>query len=67
MPTRLPIEVAYLDLVGSYCRASLTVRAAPSIQLVADFSSNLNRDLGVTVGSRLDVALPPDRLRVFAA
>ena len=67
VPNRLPIEVADLDFVGSFCRASLTVQAAPSIQLIADFSSNLIRDLGVTVGSRLDVALPPDRLRVFAA
>ena len=34
---------------------------------MADFSSNLIRDLGVTVGGTLDVALPPDRLRIFAA
>ena len=67
VPNRLPIEVAHLDFVGSFCRASLTVQAAPSLALNADFSSNLIRDLAVTVGSRLDVALPPDRLRVFAA
>ena len=36
-------------------------------RLTADFSSNLIRDLGVQPGSHLDVALPPDRLRVFAA
>ena len=35
--------------------------------LTADFSSNLIRDLGVERGRKLDVALPPDRLRVFAA
>jgi iron(III) transport system ATP-binding protein len=64
---RLPIEVADLDFVGSFCRASLRARAAPGIELTADFSSNLMRDLGVTAGSQLDVALPPDRLRVFAA
>ena len=28
---------------------------------------NLIRDLGVERGSRLDIALPPDRLQVFAA
>jgi iron(III) transport system ATP-binding protein len=67
VPNRLPIEVADLDFVGSFCRATLKVQAAPSVELVADFSSNLIRDLGVTPGSRLDVALPPDRLRVFAA
>jgi iron(III) transport system ATP-binding protein len=45
----------------------LTVRGAPDVTLTADFSSNLIRDLGVRLGSHLDVALPPDRLRVFAA
>jgi iron(III) transport system ATP-binding protein len=34
--------------------------------VTADFSSNLIRDLGVDVGTKLDIALPPDRLRVFA-
>jgi iron(III) transport system ATP-binding protein len=63
---RVPIEVADLDFVGSFCRANLRVRAEPKLALTADFSSNLIRDLGVQTGSHLDVALPPDRLRVFA-
>jgi iron(III) transport system ATP-binding protein len=63
---RVPIEVAGLDFVGAFCRASLKVRADPKVALTADFSSNLIRDLGVRTGSHLDVALPPDRLRVFA-
>jgi len=64
---RLPIEVADLDFVGAFCRAMLKARAAPDITLTADFSSNLIRDLGVRLGSQLDIALPPDRLKVFAA
>jgi iron(III) transport system ATP-binding protein len=64
---RVPIEVADLDFVGAFCRALLKVRAAPDVTMTADFSSNLIRDLGVQLGSHLDVALPPDRLRVFAA
>ena len=64
---RLPMEVAELDFVGAFCRASLKVRAEPKVALTADFSSNLVRDLGVEPGSHLDIALPPDRLRVFAA
>ncbi|MFO1084559.1 MAG: putative 2-aminoethylphosphonate ABC transporter ATP-binding protein [Reyranellaceae bacterium] len=64
---RVPVEVDELDFVGSFCRATLTVRAAGEVSLVADFSSNLIRDLGVERGTRLDIALPPDRLRVFAA
>ncbi|HTE35032.1 MAG TPA: TOBE domain-containing protein, partial [Reyranella sp.] len=61
---RVPVEVAELDFVGAFCRASLL---AGDVTLMADFSSNLIRDLGIAVGGRLDVALPPDRVRVFAA
>ena len=64
---RVPVEVADLDFVGAFCRATLKVRGAPDVTMTADFSSNLIRDLGVELGSQLDVALPPDRLRVFAA
>jgi iron(III) transport system ATP-binding protein len=62
---RVPVEVGELDFVGAFCRATLRVQAS-DVNLVADFSSNLIRDLGVERGSRLDIALPPDRLRVFA-
>ncbi len=61
---RLSVEVAALDFVGAFCRATLK---APDVTLVADFSSNLIRDLGVEPGRRMDVALPVDRVRVFAA
>ncbi|MDP3163152.1 MAG: putative 2-aminoethylphosphonate ABC transporter ATP-binding protein [Reyranella sp.] len=64
---RVPVEVGDLDFVGAFCRATLKVRSAPGVLLTADFSSNLIRDLDVRLGSHLDVALPPDRLRVFAA
>jgi iron(III) transport system ATP-binding protein len=61
---RLGVEVAELDFVGAFCRATLK---AGAVSLVADFSSNLIRDLGVDLGRQMEVALPPDRLRVFAA
>ncbi|UYN97111.1 MAG: putative 2-aminoethylphosphonate ABC transporter ATP-binding protein [Enhydrobacter sp.] len=61
---RLAVEVAGLDFVGAFCRATLR---AGEVGLVADFSSNLVRDLGVEQGRRMQIALPPDRLRVFAA
>ncbi len=61
---RLSVEVADLDFVGAFCRATLKAR---DVTLLADFSSNLIRDLGVSQGTRLDVALPVDRVRVFAA
>ncbi len=64
---RVPVEVAELDFVGAFCRATLKVLGAADVAMTADFSSNLIRDLGVEPGRRLDVALPADRLRVFAA
>src|SRR6266404_640968 len=43
------------------------LRGTDGMSVVADFSSNLIRDLAVAPGSRLEVALPLDRVRVFAA
>ena len=64
---RVGVEVAELDFVGAFCRATLKVQGTANVAMTADFSSNLIRDLGVELGRKLDVALPPDRLRVFAA
>ena len=64
---RVAVEVAELDFVGAFCRATLKVQGTDDVPMTADFSSNLIRDLGVELGRKLDVALPPDRLRVFAA
>jgi iron(III) transport system ATP-binding protein len=61
---RVSVEVSELDFVGAFCRATLK---SNDVALTADFSSNLIRDLGVEPGRRLDIALPSDRLRVFAA
>ena len=59
---RVPIEVADLDFVGAFCRAMLKVRAAPDVTMTADFSSNLIRDLGVQLGSHLDVGIRQESL-----
>ena len=61
---RVSVEVTELDFVGAFCRATLK---SVDVTITADFSSNLIRDLGVELGRRLDVALPADRVRVFAA
>jgi iron(III) transport system ATP-binding protein len=63
---RIAVEVGELDFVGSFCRATLALRSTETVSLVADFSANLIRDLGVERGSKLEIALPPDRLQVFA-
>jgi hypothetical protein len=36
------------------------------VAILADFSLNLMRDLGVAEGQSLTIALPPESLRVFA-
>jgi iron(III) transport system ATP-binding protein len=54
-----------LDFLGPYCRAALAPEAAPELTILADFSVNLMRDLGVSEGQRFPIALPPDTLRVF--
>ena len=36
-------------------------------EIVADLSSNVLRDLDLAPGRKIAVALPPERLRVFAA
>jgi iron(III) transport system ATP-binding protein len=59
--------VADLEFLGSFCRATLQPIAAPTRLLTADFSANLMRDVAITPGSRLDVALAPQTLRVFDA
>ena len=38
----------------------------PEITILADFSANLMRDLGVAEGQDLTIALPPESLHVFA-
>jgi iron(III) transport system ATP-binding protein len=62
---RFAVTIAELEFLGSFCRA--TLRAASSeVTLTADFSINLMRDLDVGIGKTLEIALPADRLRVFA-
>jgi iron(III) transport system ATP-binding protein len=66
-PNRLAARVALLDFLGSFCRAQLEPEVAPGTTILADFSLNLMRDLGVAEGQTLTIALPPESLRVFTA
>jgi iron(III) transport system ATP-binding protein len=63
---KLDAKVASLDFLGSFCRARLNPEAAPGVTILADFSANLMRDLAVTEGQKLPIALPPESLRLFA-
>jgi iron(III) transport system ATP-binding protein len=64
---RLAVDIADLDFIGAFCRATLRLPRTDNAFLVADFSSNLMRDFALEAGKRLEVILPPDRLRLFAA
>ncbi|MSP50495.1 MAG: putative 2-aminoethylphosphonate ABC transporter ATP-binding protein [Alphaproteobacteria bacterium] len=61
----LEVEVRSLEFLGAFARARLAAADGAGPDLVADFSINLLRDLGVEPGLRLPVALPADRLRAF--
>jgi iron(III) transport system ATP-binding protein len=62
---KLDTRVAGLNFLGSFCRAHLQPEKAPAITILADFSANLMRDLSVSEGQKLTVALPPESLRLF--
>jgi iron(III) transport system ATP-binding protein len=64
-PNVLQAEILNLEFLGSFCRAGLRLTDANSVALAADFSINAMRDLGLSVGKAIPVALPPERLRVF--
>ena len=65
-PNKVATHVVGLDFLGPFCRALLEPEAAPDVTILADFSVNLMRDLAVTEGQRLTIALPPESLRIFA-
>jgi len=62
----LEATVERLDFFGAFYRAGLRPRAAPSLEVLADFSVSLVRELGLVESQELLVALPEERIRVFA-
>ena len=63
---RFATTIAEMEFLGSFWRARLTGPALGEPGLEADFSVNAIRRLGLAQGSTLSVALPADRLHVFA-
>ena len=64
-PNTLSVRVEEMEFLGSFCRASLIVEES-QMRLLADFSANVVRDLGLHEGAQLLAQLPPDSVRVFA-
>ncbi|NQV47789.1 MAG: putative 2-aminoethylphosphonate ABC transporter ATP-binding protein [Rhodospirillaceae bacterium] len=54
-----------LEFLGSFYRAQLLTTGNGKAKLLADFSINLIRDIGVEEGKTLSISLPESRLRVF--
>ena len=63
----LPVVVEEIEFLGAFCRVSLLLAGTDNTSILADFSANVMADLGLAVGSELDIALPAAALRVFAA
>jgi iron(III) transport system ATP-binding protein len=66
-PNSFDVRIEAMEFLGAFCRAELTALQDPAIRFKADLSVNALRDLSLELGSRLSVALPKDRLRVFPA
>jgi iron(III) transport system ATP-binding protein len=63
-PNAIDVAVGEIVFMGAFSRAQL--HGADGFELEADFSANLLRDARLSEGVRLTVALPAERLRVFA-
>lgn len=62
----LDADVGVMEFIGNHFSTTLHLLDS-NLNLSADFSINDVRDLAIRSGSRIRVALPPERLRAFAA
>ena len=65
LPNRLSGRITRIDYLGTFCLAEVGCDGIDQPMMVS-FSLNQLHDLGVREGGRLDFALRPDRVRVFA-
>ncbi len=65
-PNVMEVKIEGLEFLGSFCRGTLKPLDGGPNEFVADFSINLVRDFDLAVGRSLPIALPADRLRVYA-
>jgi iron(III) transport system ATP-binding protein len=61
----LPAEIAALDFLGSFYRATLRPKAAGKAEVRADVPIHLQREIDLSPGRTITVSLPADRIRVF--
>lgn len=66
-PNRFEAKIGEMSFLGAFCRASLYPVQSPGNAIVADFSANAIRDLGLAPGDVRPVVFPVESLRVFPA
>ncbi len=62
-PNTMKSRIANMEFLGAFCRAELHLSCGRVLR--ADFSNNAMRDLGLTPGQDIHIALPADRIRLF--
>ncbi len=65
-PNAIEATIEATEFLGAVVRARLKAPLLPQAPLVADFSLNAMTDLGLAPGRSVTVALPPERIRIFA-
>ena len=59
------VGIEEVEFLGSFVRAEIASERLGEARLRADLSINLVRRLGLVEGSRVPVALPGERIRVY--
>ncbi len=59
-------KISAIEFLGPNLRATLVPKDAASRSLTAEFSATQSRRIGIALGGTLRVAMPGDRLHVFA-
>ena len=60
-----PVQVGWMEFLGSFFRAKLKSETLGDSELLADFSINLVRRTGIGEGDEVTVSVARDRIRVY--
>ena len=61
---KITVQVGVMEFIGNHFATTLHATGT-NLNFSADLSINVVRDLGIASGGTIEVAIPPDRLRVF--
>ncbi len=66
MENRFSGRILRTDFLGPFLRVEIEAEALGAARLQVDLSINVVRDLGIAAGSELELAIPGERLRLYA-